>query len=85
MKHSRTLNRRYGKRTNPEASEVDDNLFGEINKVGMKRNRFLLRIEQVEKSQQKKFIGLKKDDTVEFEVEKILERFSSYFSVIERY
>jgi len=58
------IKRRYGKRTNPEASEVDDNLFGEINKVGIEEKQgSYLRIEQVEKSQQKKFIGLKKDDT----------------------
>ena len=67
------IKRRYGKRTNPEASEAGDNLFGEINKVGTEEKQgSYLRIEQVEKSQQKKFIGLKKDDAVEFDVEKIL-------------
>src|SRR5579859_320776 len=67
------IKRRYGKRTNPETSEAGDNLFGEIHKAGSEEKQgSYLRIEQVEKSQQKKFIGLKKDDAVEFEVEKIL-------------
>jgi len=67
------IKRRYGKRTSPEISEASDNLFGEINKVGSEEKQgSYLRIEQIEKSQQKKFIGLKKDNTVEFEVEKIL-------------
>ncbi len=65
------IKRRYGKRTNPEVSEAEDNLFGEIVKKGSEEKQgSYLRIEQVEKVKQKKFIGLKKDDTVEFEIEK---------------
>lgn len=67
------IQRRYGKRTNPEISEAGDSLFGEISKPGTEEKQgSYLRIDQVEKSQQKKFIGLKKDDLVEVEVEKIL-------------
>lgn len=67
------IKRRYGKRTNPEVSEIGDNLFGEISQPGSEEKQgSYLRIEQVEKSQQQKFIGLKKDDAIEFEVEKIL-------------
>ncbi len=67
------IKRRYGKRTNPEVSEAGDNLFGEINKVGAEEKQgSYLRIEQVEKGEQKKFIGLKKEDTVEFDVQQIL-------------
>ncbi len=67
------IKRRYGKRTNQEVSEAGDNLFGEINKPGSEEKQgSYLRIEQIEKSEQKKFIGLKKDDVVEFDVEKTL-------------
>lgn len=67
------IKRRYGKRTNPEVSEAGDNLFGEINKPGSEEKQgSYLQIDQIEKSQQKKFIGLKKDDVVEFDVEKTL-------------
>src|SRR6185436_16035819 len=67
------IKRRFGKRTNPEVSEATDNLFGEISKQGSEEKQgSYIRISQVEKSQQKKFIGLKKDDTVEFVVEKTL-------------
>ncbi len=67
------IKRRYGKRTNPEASEAGDNLFGEINKQGSEEKQgSYIRIDQIEKSQLQKFIGLKKDDSIEFEVEKIL-------------
>ena len=67
------IKRRYGKRTNPEVSEEGDNLFGEISKPGSEEKQgSYLRIEQVEKAQQKKFIGLKKDDSVEFDLEKTL-------------
>jgi trigger factor len=65
------IKRRFGKRTNPEVSEVTDNLFGEISKQGSEEKQgSYIRISQIEKSQQKKFIGLKKEDTVEFDLEK---------------
>jgi trigger factor len=67
------IKRRYGKRITPDASEEGDNLFGEINKAGSEeKHGSFLRTDLVEKSQQKKFAGLKKDDTVEFDIEKIL-------------
>ncbi len=67
------IKRRFGKRTNPDVSEATDNLFGEISKQGSEEKQgSYIRISQVEKSQQKKFIGLKKDDSVEFVVEKTL-------------
>lgn len=65
------IKRRFGKRTNPDASEATDNLFGEISKQGTEEKQgSYIRISQVEKSQQKKFIGVKKDDVIEFVVEK---------------
>jgi len=65
------LKNRFGNRTTPEVSEATDNLFGEISKQGSEEKQgSYIKISQVEKSQQKKFIGLKKDDSVEFVVEK---------------
>lgn len=64
------VKRRYGKRETPEVSEEQDNLFGEISKKGTEdKQGSYLRISVVEKSQIKKFIGLKKDDVVEFDVQ----------------
>jgi trigger factor len=66
---------RYGNVTYPEASEAGDNLFGDISLKGeaseeAKKGSYIA-IEKVEKKEQQKFIGLKKDDSVEFEIEKI--------------
>jgi trigger factor len=67
------IKRRFGKRSNPDVSKAGDNLFGEVSKKGSdEKQGSYIRISLVEKSQQKKFIGLKKDDTVEFDVEKTL-------------
>lgn len=67
------LKKRFGKVNYPEATEADDNLFGELSaKEGdFKKEHAFIAIEKVEKKEQKKFIGLKKDDEVEFEVSKI--------------
>ncbi|MBS1489739.1 MAG: trigger factor [Bacteroidetes bacterium] len=65
--------RRYGKHTNPEVSEAGDNLFGEISKKGSdEKQGSYIRISLIEKAQQKKFVGLKENDVVEFEVEKTI-------------
>ncbi len=67
------LKKRFGKVSYPETTEADDNLFGELSaKEGdFKKEHAFIAIEKVEKKEQKKFIGLKKDDEVEFEVSKI--------------
>ena len=70
------LKLRFGKVTNPEVSEVSDNLFGEIVAVDGARTEeakksSYISIEKVEKEEQKKFIGLKKDDEIEFDITKI--------------
>jgi trigger factor len=65
------IKRRYGKVSYPEVSEAGDNLFGEISAKGSDEKKgSYISIEKVEKKEQQKFIGLKKEDTVEFEVEK---------------
>jgi trigger factor len=67
------IKRRYGKVSYPEVSEARDNLFGEISVKGSEEKKgSYITIEKIEKKEQKKFIGLKKEEAVEFEVEKAL-------------
>lgn len=67
------IKRRYGKVSYPEVSEAQDNLFGEISVKGSEEKKgSYISIEKIEKKEQKKFIGLKKEEAVEFEVEKAL-------------
>lgn len=71
------LKQRFGKVTYPEVSEATDNLFGEI--VGIdgvlrseeEKKSSYISVEKVEKKEQKKFVGLKKEDEVEFDITKI--------------
>ncbi len=71
------LKQRFGKVSYPEVSEATDNLFGEI--VGIdgvlrseeEKKSSYISVEKVEKKEQKKFVGLKKEDEVEFDVTKI--------------
>lgn len=73
------LRKRFGKVTYPEVSESTDSLFGDIrpkdgnaeNAESLKKEQAALQIEKVEKSEQPKFIGVKKDDEVEFEPLKV--------------
>ena len=65
------LRRRFGAISYPEVTEATDNISGELTgEDGVAKNTFL-QIEKVEKKEQKKFIGLKKDDVVEFDIEKV--------------
>jgi trigger factor len=66
------LKKRFGKVTYPEASETGDNLFGELKQKDgdVKREHAFIAIEKVDKKEQKKFVGLKKEDEVEFEINK---------------
>lgn len=67
------LKKRFGKVTYPEVSEASDNLFGELHSADpdFKREHAFIAIENVEKKEQKKFIGLKKDEQLEFEISKL--------------
>jgi trigger factor len=71
-----TLNdvrKRFGKVSYPETSEAGDNIFGELRaqEGDFKKEQAFIAIEKIEKKEQKKFTGLKKDEEVEFEVSKI--------------
>jgi trigger factor len=65
------LRSRFGTTTSPEVSEADSRLYGEITAVGEAENKgSFIAIDKVAKKEQKKFIGLKKEDVVEFDIEK---------------
>jgi trigger factor len=70
------LRKRFGKVNYPEAAEVQDNLYGDLKEKdggenGFKRDYAVIAIEKVEKKEQKKFIGLQKENEVEFDIDKI--------------
>jgi trigger factor len=67
------LKKRFGKVSYPETSEASDNLFGELRSADpdFKKEHAFIGIENVEKKEQKKFIGLAKDGQVEFEISKV--------------
>jgi trigger factor len=64
--------------TYPDVSEIQDTLYGELRPKEQPsegqtapKEHASIPIDQVEKSEQAKFVGVKKDDTVEFEIAKI--------------
>jgi trigger factor len=67
------IRKRFGKVTYPEASEASDNLFGELRAAEgeFKRDQSFIGIEKVAKKEQSKFVGLKKEDEVKFDISKI--------------
>ena len=65
------VRKRFGQVTYPEVSEAGDNLFGEIAvPEGAPKNSYVV-IEKIDKTEQAKFIGVKKDDTITFDIEKV--------------
>lgn len=66
------VKRQFGNITYPEVSGENDNLFGEVtDREGNKKSSYI-QISKILKSEQNKFIGLKKEDEISFDVEKIL-------------
>jgi trigger factor len=67
------LTKRFGKVNYPETSEAEDNLFGELRAVegDFKREDAFIAVDKIDKKEQSRFIGLKKEDEVEFEISKI--------------
>ncbi|NOS94221.1 MAG: trigger factor, partial [Cyclobacteriaceae bacterium] len=70
------IKNRFGKVSYPEVSEATDNLYGDIVAKGQegteqaKKGSFIA-IAKAEKKEQKNLIGKKKDDVIEFDVEKL--------------
>jgi len=67
------LRSQYGKMTNPEISEENDFLYGDLkSEDGAFEKTLSLPLSKVEKKSLKKFLGLKKDDSVDFEPSKVI-------------
>lgn len=64
------LKTRFGNTTNPEVSEAGCNLYGEISTGAKEKKGSFIVIDKVAKKEQNKFIGAKKDDVIEFDIEK---------------
>ena len=66
------LKKRFGKVSYPETSEAEDNLFGELRATegDWKKEAAFIPVEKVDKKEQKKFVGLKKEEEVEFDLKK---------------
>ena len=65
------MQQRFGTITYPEQSGENDNLFGEFTGPDGEKKSSYIPIAKVQKKEQVKFIGLKKEDEVEFDVAKI--------------
>lgn len=65
------LQRRYGQVEYPETSEAADNIHGEITLADGSTKNSYIPVEKIDKKAQKKFIGVKKEDTVTFNIEDI--------------
>lgn len=66
------VKRQFGNITYPEVSGENDNLFGEVTDTEGNKKSSYIQISKILKSEQNKFIGLKKEDEISFDVEKIL-------------
>jgi trigger factor len=72
------VKKRFGKVSYPEVSEIGDNLYGELKSTEtkedgepvVKKEYTILPTDKVKKSEQKKFIGIKKEDVIEFDITK---------------
>lgn len=67
------LRSQYGKMTNPEVSEENDFLYGDLkSEDGEFEKTFSLPLSKVEKKSVKKFVGVKKGDVIEFDPSKAI-------------
>ena len=73
------LKKRFGKVSYPELSEAQDSLFGDLKRKDAteesnsenKKEQAIIQLDKVDSSEKSRFVGLKKDDEVEFEPRKI--------------
>ena len=66
------LKQQYGKMTNPEISEAGDSIFGTLAQASSEFSKEgLIYIDKVAKKLQKSFIGVKKDDVVKVDIQKL--------------
>jgi trigger factor len=77
------LKEQYGTMTNPEVSEDGDSLFGTFTKVdGEGEHQGVLDLNLLDKKVAKKFIGVKPEDEIEFDIKKTLKAASLIATVL---
>ena len=65
------LKRQFGEVSNPEVTEAGDMIYAEVkSEDGTVEHTGLVAIDDIAEKEQKKFIGLKKEDTVSFDLQK---------------
>ncbi len=63
------LKKQFGEMTNPETTEAGDMIYAELkSEDGSFEHTGLIAIEEIKEEEQEKFIGLKKEDTVSFDI-----------------
>src|SRR5436190_4239305 len=65
------VKRQFGNITYPETSGATDNIFAEVTHPSGEKKSSYIPVDKISKGEQKKFIGLKKDDELSFDVEKL--------------
>lgn len=72
------LRKRFGKVEYPETSAIGDNVYGDLREKNgeFKREYGFIATDKVVKKEQKTFVGLKKEDEVEFDITKIFDDLS---------
>lgn len=66
------VKKQFGNVTNPEVSEKGDDFYGEFKEVeGELSNEALLKWDDINKKESKKFVGLKPGDSIEFDIKKV--------------
>ena len=65
------IKKRFGNITYPEVSGEDDNIFGEVTLADGTKKSSYLPINKIAKGEHNKFIGLKKEDEISFDIQKI--------------
>lgn len=72
------LRKRFGKVEYPETSAIGDNVYGDLREKdgGFKREYGFIATDKVVKKEQNTFVGLKKEDEVEFDITKIFDELS---------
>lgn len=65
------LKKRFGKVEHPETSDASCNLFGDLRSTttDLKREHAFIEIAKLPKKEQKKFVGIKKEEEVEFDID----------------
>ncbi len=79
------LRKQYGKMSTPETSEEGDSIFGTLSQESSDFSLdTLLATDKVLKKHLKKFIGLKKDDTVTFEIQGLFKEEADLVQFIQK-